>query len=66
MRSKPLARLLLLTATATAVVPALAGAQTLEVGSPAPPLELTAADGSLRTLAAVDGAAVLIFYRGLW
>ncbi len=37
-----------------------------EVGSAAPPLELKAADGNIRSLAASDGPKVLIFYRGLW
>lgn len=38
----------------------------VEVGSPAPDLELSAADGSSRSLAAADQTMVLIFYRGLW
>ena len=38
----------------------------LEVGSKAPPLELSAADGSSRSLAEIDGPRVLIFFRGLW
>ncbi len=36
------------------------------VGSAAPELSLAAADGSSRSLAAIEGPKVLIFYRGLW
>ena len=38
----------------------------LAVGKPAPVLELSAADGTPRSLAAVGSSTVLIFYRGLW
>ena len=41
-------------------------ASRVEVGQPAPSLELKAVDGSSRSLADLDGPAVLIFYRGLW
>jgi hypothetical protein len=41
-------------------------ASPVQVGQPAPSLELKAADGSSRSLADLDGPAVLIFYRGLW
>ena len=46
--------------------PVLAGGPELAVGSAAPPLGLTAADGSRHSLADGDGPRVLIFYRGLW
>ena len=49
-----------------AVVSGAAGTPLVEVGSPAPELELTSAAGEARSLAAVDGPTVLIFYRGLW
>lgn len=38
----------------------------LEVGDAAPNLNLPAADGTSRSLAASEGVRVLIFYRGLW
>ena len=38
----------------------------VEVGHAAPDLKLPAADGTSRSLAAADGATVLVFYRGLW
>ncbi len=38
----------------------------VEVGRTAPELKLPAADGTSRSLAAADGATVLVFYRGLW
>jgi len=37
-----------------------------EVGAAAPELQLTAADGSTRSLATAAGPTVLVFYRGLW
>jgi hypothetical protein len=46
--------------------PVQAGSPVLGVGSAAPPLELTAADGSSYSLGTGDGPRVLIFYRGLW
>ena len=46
---------------------ALAGdSKVLAIGKPAPELELSAADGTSRSLAAADSSTVLIFYRGLW
>jgi hypothetical protein len=43
-----------------------AEAPAVEVGCAAPELKLPAADGTSRSLAAADGATVLVFYRGLW
>ena len=43
-----------------------AEAPAVEVGHAAPELELPAADGTSRSLAAADGTTVLVFYRGLW
>jgi hypothetical protein len=43
-----------------------AEAPAVEVGHVAPELKLPAADGTSRSLAAADGATVLVFYRGLW
>ena len=66
MKMSSTARLVLLAAVTTIGLPALAGTPMAEVGSAAPPLELTAPDGSRHSLAAADGPRVLIFYRGLW
>lgn len=55
-----------LAAVASTALPAAAGSPSLDVGSAAPQLQLAAADGSSRSLAAIDGPRVLIFYRGLW
>ena len=38
----------------------------LGVGSAAPALQLPAAGGGTKSLAAADGTTVLIFFRGLW
>jgi hypothetical protein len=65
MTMKSLARFVLL-AAAAAAVPAFAAAPVPKIGSVAPALDLPAADGSRRSLAAIDGPRVLIFYRGLW
>jgi peroxiredoxin len=43
-----------------------AEAPAVEVGHAAPEIELPAADGTSRSLAAADGTTVLVFYRGLW
>jgi 3-deoxy-D-arabino-heptulosonate 7-phosphate (DAHP) synthase class II len=43
-----------------------AEAPVVEVGRAAPDLELPAADGTSRSLAAADGITVLVFFRGLW
>jgi len=52
--------------TLTSVSLIAAEAPAVEVGGAAPELKLPAADGSSRSLAAADGATVLVFYRGLW
>jgi len=65
MRMKSIAGCVLAVLASTAV-PAAAGSPSLDVGSAAPPLQLAASDGSSRSLAAIDGPKVLIFYRGLW
>ena len=49
-----------------AVVSVESAAPVIEVGSKAPELDLTAADGERRSLTEVDGPTVLVFYRGLW
>lgn len=66
MRVNSIALCFALAAAATLASPASPGTSPLAVGSAAPPLELTAADGSRRSLVAGDGPKVLIFYRGLW
>lgn len=66
MTRKLSSRLIVLAATAALAISAPAASQTLEVGAGAPPLELAAADGTSRSLAAANGPIVLIFYRGLW
>ncbi len=66
MNMNSMARFVLVGLAATAAFSASAGSPLLEVGSVSPPLELSAADGSQRSLAAIDGPRVLIFYRGLW
>jgi hypothetical protein len=53
-------------AVSTAATLATAGSTAPTVGSAAPELSLAAADGSSRSLAAIEGPKVLIFYRGLW
>lgn len=55
-----------ISAVAVFALSAPVAASSIEIGSTAPPLQLTAADGSQRSLAASDGSKVLIFYRGLW
>ncbi len=66
MRTKSIIQVALL-AAAIAIVPTVsAEPPPPSVGSEAPPLELQGADGSSRSLAAIDGPRVLIFYRGLW
>jgi hypothetical protein len=55
-----------LVAAMAVAIPAISGPPSLAVGSAAPGLELAATDGSSRSLAAIDGPRVLIFYRGLW
>lgn len=47
-------------------VGALGETPSLEVGRVIPAAELVAADGSRRSVSAIDGPAVLLFYRGLW
>jgi hypothetical protein len=64
MKIRPLACCVLLATTMTS--PALAVSPAPAVGSAAPPLELTAADGRRHSLATGDGPKVLVFYRGLW
>lgn len=66
MRVKSIINLAAISAFAAVALAAPAAASSIEIGSTAPPLELTAADGSQRSLAASDGPRVLIFYRGLW
>ncbi len=61
-----LKRCVALTAVTTVALSVAAGSPQPEVGFAAPALELAAADGSSRSLAAIDGPRVLIFYRGLW
>jgi len=63
---KMLHRCFVFAAAATFALTAAAGSPEPEVGFAAPALELAAADGSSRSLAAIDGPRVLIFYRGLW
>jgi hypothetical protein len=53
-------------AVATTAVSVVAGSPAPTVGTAAPELNLEAADGSSRSLAAIDGPKILIFYRGLW
>ena len=65
MRMKLIAGVVL-AAVASTALPAAAGSPSPEVGTAAPPLQLAAGDGSSRSLAAIDGPRVLIFYRGLW
>jgi hypothetical protein len=65
MKMKSIAGVVL-AAVASTALPAAAGSPTPEVGTAAPPLQLSAAEGSSRSLAAIDGPRVLIFYRGLW
>lgn len=57
---------LFVAAAVSAAFPAAEGSPTPEVGKPAPPVQLAAADGSSRSLSAINGPIVLIFYRGLW
>ena len=52
--------------TLTSVSVFAAEAPVVEVGGAAPELKLPAADGTSRSLAAADGATVLVFCRGLW
>ena len=66
MRVKSIIHLAAISAVAAFALPAPAAASSIEIGSTAPPLELTTADGLQRSLAASDGPRVLIFYRGLW
>ena len=66
MRVNSIIHLAAISAVVAFAMPALAAASSIEIGSTAPPLELTAADGSQQSLAANDGPKVLIFYRGLW
>ena len=66
MRLNLMIHLAAISAVAAFALSAPAAASSIEIGSTAPPLELTAADGSQRSLAASDGPRVLIFYRGLW
>ena len=66
MKLISLARFAVLMAAATLPIPVFAASPALEVGSAAPPLELTAADGRQRSLAEIEGPTVLIFFRGLW
>ena len=66
MRLNLMIHLAAISAVAAFALPAPAAASSIEIGSTAPPLELIAADGSQRSLAANDGPTVLIFYRGLW
>ncbi|MDX2437543.1 MAG: hypothetical protein QNL88_10900 [Acidobacteriota bacterium] len=63
---KMLHRCFVFAAAMTVALTAAAGPPVPDVGSAAPALELTAADGSSRSLAAAGGPRVLIFYRGLW
>ncbi len=53
-------------AIAAFAAPTVARAAEPAVGNTAPAVELTSADGELRSLATQSGATVLIFYRGLW
>jgi hypothetical protein len=66
MRMSSTIRLAVVTVVAAFALPAPAATSSIEIGSAAPALELVAADGSQRSLAASDGPKVLIFYRGLW
>jgi len=66
MRVKSIIQLAAVSAVAAFALSAPSAASSIEIGSTAPTLELTAADGSQRSLAASDGPRVLIFYRGLW
>ena len=66
MRVKSIIQLAAVSAVAAFALSAPSTASSIEIGSTAPTLELTAADGSQRSLAASDGPRVLIFYRGLW
>jgi hypothetical protein len=60
------AALMTICLTLTSVSLIAAEAPAVEVGGAAPELKLPAADGTSRSLAAADGATVLVFYRGLW
>jgi len=60
------AALMTICLTLTSVSLIAAEAPAVEVGGAAPELKLAAADGTSRSLAAADGATVLVFYRGLW
>ena len=64
MRAQAALMTICLTLTSVSLIAAEAPA--VEVGGAAPELKLPAADGSSRSLAAADGATVLVFYRGLW
>jgi len=57
---------LTLAAAVAAPPSAAAGEPVLAVGKPAPPLSLTAADGTTRTLAGLGRPVVVVFFRGLW
>jgi len=65
-KMKLAAWLVLLVSAAFLTPQASAETPVLQVGTKAPPLELSAADGSSRSLAEIDGPKVLIFFRGLW
>jgi len=66
MKVKSIIHLAAISAVAAFSLSAPAAESSTQVGSTAPTLELAAADGSQRSLAASDGPRVLIFYRGLW
>jgi len=66
MNMKSLTGFVLLAAAAIPAIPAIAAQPVPKVGSAAPALNLPAADGGHRSLAAANGPTVVIFYRGLW